>query len=53
MEHYEGLEAKGKGMKAKNVEGLATDDLHSHTSSPNVEKRPLAAYAALEEGESV
>lgn len=53
MEYYEGLESKEKGMKAKNVEGLTTDDLHSHTLSPNVEKRPLTAYAAMEEGESV
>ena len=53
MEHYDGLHTKEKGQKAKNVEDLATDGLHSHTPSPNVEKRPLAAYAALEEGESV
>lgn len=37
MEHYDGLHTKEKGQKAKNVEDLATDGLHSHTPSPNVE----------------
>jgi transposase len=53
MEHYEGLHTKEKGQRIKGVQGLATNDLHSPAPSPKVEQRPLAAYAALEEGETV
>jgi transposase len=53
MEHYEGLHTKEKGQRIKDVQGLATNDLYSSAPSPKVEQRPLAAYAALEEGETV
>jgi transposase len=53
MEHYEGLHTKEKGQRIKGVQGLATNDPHSTVPSPKVEQRPLAAYAALEEGETV
>jgi transposase len=53
MEHYEGLHLKEKGQRIKGTQGLATNDPHSTVPSPKVEQRPLAAYAALEEGETV
>ncbi|MGX1373361.1 hypothetical protein RKD56_000441 [Priestia megaterium] len=53
MEHYHGLQKKEIGQKEKNTEGLATGVSQSQDPSPKVEKRPLAAYAALEEGEHV
>lgn len=53
MEHYEGIHSNEKGQKIKGVQGLATNDLSSSAPSPKVEQRPLAAYAALEEGETV
>ncbi|MED4271587.1 IS21 family transposase [Geobacillus stearothermophilus] len=53
MEHYEGLHTKEKGRRIKDVQVLAANDLYSSAPSPKVEQRPLAAYAALEEGETV
>jgi hypothetical protein len=53
MEHYEGLHKKEKGQRIQDVQGLATDEHHSPVPSPKVEQRPLAAYAALEESETV
>ena len=50
FEHYEGLqETKEKERKQANPIGLATQD--STISTPCVEARPLAAYAALEGGD--
>ncbi|KZO00432.1 IS21 family transposase (plasmid) [Bacillus badius] len=49
-EHYEGLQNKEKGQEKKNHNGLAT---HDSPPAPEVEIRPLAAYAALEEGDPV
>ncbi|MEN3152945.1 IS21 family transposase [Priestia aryabhattai] len=53
MEHYHGLQKKEIGQKKKHTKGLATNVSQSQDPSPKVEKRPLAAYAALEEGEHV
>jgi hypothetical protein len=53
MEHYEGLHKKEKGQRIQDVQGLATNEHHSPVPSPKVEQRPLAAYAALEESETV
>lgn len=50
FEHYEGMqEAKEKERKPQNPIGLATQD--STVSTPYVEARPLAAYAAFEGGD--
>lgn len=53
VEHYQGLQKTEMGQKEEHIEGLATDVSQSQDPSPKVEKRPLAAYAALEEGEHV
>ncbi len=49
-EHYEGLQNKEKGQEKKNHNGLATQD---SPPVPEVEIRPLTAYAAFEESDSV
>lgn len=49
FEHYEGLQGKEKERKPQNPLGLATQD--STISTPYVEARSLAAYAALEGGD--
>jgi hypothetical protein len=50
FEHYEGMqETKEKERKQQNPIGLATQD--STVSTPYVEARPLAAYAAFEGGD--
>ncbi|WP_430757258.1 Mu transposase domain-containing protein [Pseudobacillus badius] len=49
-EHNEELQNKEKGQEKKNHNGLAT---HDSPPAPEVEIRPLAAYAVLEEGDPV
>lgn len=48
--HFEGLH-KEKGQKKTKHKGLATHD--SFSSVPEVEKRPLASYAAFEESDLI
>ncbi|MEC1894799.1 IS21 family transposase [Cytobacillus firmus] len=50
--HYEGLPGTKKEQEIQNHNGLATLDSIIPDSVPTVETRPLAVYAAFEEGDS-
>lgn len=50
--HYAGLPGAKKEQEAENQNGLATHDSFAPTPVPSVETRPLAVYAAFEEGDT-
>lgn len=50
--HYAGLPGAKKEQDAENQLGLATHDSFAPTPVPSVETRPLAVYAAFEEGDT-